>query len=412
MVDDVLSLSRIEAGGIELKEEPFNLAQMLNEIGRIFESRAAGKGLHFNLDLDSELATWLQGDAGKLRQVLINLLGNAIKFTQKGDIRLSAGSSPISQDPRRVMLQLEVADTGRGIPSDQLERVFDTFVQVEGAPNGEEGTGLGLAISKSLVEMMGGEIAVESEMGRGTLFRVNVPMQLTEARAAAPGKASEAEIIGLQSGQPEWRILVVDDNLENRTLLTNLLAPVGFKVQEAEDGQQAIAQFQDWRPHLIWMDMRMPVMDGYAAAKEIRGLPGGEAVRIIAVTASVLEEQREEILASGCDDLVRKPFRDHEIFESMADQLGVRYIYEQADEQMEQVDEVELTIEMLAELTPELLKALDQATLALNVDATLAVIDQIEGNDPHTARGLRTLVQDYQLGRIRELLVEMEHKNG
>jgi signal transduction histidine kinase/CheY-like chemotaxis protein len=411
MVEDVLSLSRIEAGRIELKEEPYNPTQLLQEIGQIFTARATGKNLKFNLELDSELATWLQGDAGKLRQVLINLLNNAVKFTQEGDIRLGAGSAPISQVPHRVMLQLEVGDTGPGIPSDQLERVFEAFVQVEGAPNGEGGTGLGLTISKSLVEMMGGEISVESELGRGTLFRVNVPMQLAEAGATAPDKAAMAEIIGLQSGQPEWRILVVDDNLENRLLLTNLLTPVGFMVQEAEDGQQAISEFQAWRPHLIWMDMRMPVMDGYAATKKIRGLPGGEAVRIIAVTASVLEEQREEILACGCDDLVYKPFRDQEIFESMADQLGAKYIYKQEDEQLAQAPEVDLTVEMLAELSPEQLQVLDEATLALNWEATLEVIDNIETNAPHTARGLRTLVQNFKMGHIRELLDELEHKN-
>jgi len=411
MVNDVLSLSRIEAGRLELKQEDFNIRQMLLDIGRIFKSRAEGKGLRFNLDLDTDLAPWLQGDAGKLRQVLINLLGNAIKFTREGQVWLQAREQPAEGDPSRVVLQLEVGDTGSGISKDQLDRVFESFVQGEHATNGEGGSGLGLTISKSLVEMMGGEITVESEAGQGTLFKVNIPLQLAEP-VAAPIKAPVAEVVKLQTSQQEWRILVVDDNLENRLLLTNLLTLVGFTVREADDGQQALALFQDWSPHFIWMDMRMPVMDGYQATKEIRTLPGGEAVRIVAVTASAMEEQQDEILACGCDELVRKPFRDHEIFEAMARLLGIEYVYKEAGEELAQTQEVELTAEMLVELTPELRQALDETTLLLDQESTLEVINRIAEHAPNTARGLQKLVQDYQTGRIRDLLEEVEDNNG
>ena len=344
--------------------------------------------------------------------MLINLLGNAVKFTAEGQVWLRARSQQLAGGPARVMLQLEVQDTGPGIPSDQIDRVFEAFVQAEGAQNGEGGTGLGLTISKSLVEMMDGEITVDSEPGRGTLFRVTIPMQLAEAMAPAPGEETVAEVIGLQAGQPEWRILVADDNLENRTLLTNLLTRVGFTVQEAENGKEAMAVFEDWRPHLIWMDMRMPVMDGYEATRAIRALPGGnaDAVKIVAVTASAFEEQREEILASGCDDLVRKPFREHEIFAAMAQLLDVEYVYEQVGEEPAQVQEIELTTEMLAELPPELRQALDATTLALNREATLEVVERIEELAPDTAAGLRALVQDLKMGRIRELLGETEKR--
>jgi len=183
MVDDVLSLSRIEAGRIELQEEPFDLPQMLQDMGRIFKSRAEGRGLRFNLELEPDLARWLQGDAGKLRQVLINLLGNAVKFTEAGEVLLRARSYPVAGDPARVMLQLEVEDTGRGIPSEQLDTIFEAFVQGEQPRNSEEGTGLGLTISKSLVEVMGGEIGVQSELGQGSLFSIDIPLQLAEAGA-------------------------------------------------------------------------------------------------------------------------------------------------------------------------------------------------------------------------------------
>jgi CheY-like chemotaxis protein len=304
-----------------------------------------------------------------------------------------------------------VEDTGPGIPGDRLDRVFEAFVQGEQLGDGNRGTGLGLTISRSLVGMMGGEIVVESELGQGALFRVTVPMQLAKAEAVAPDEDQIADVVGLQEGQPVWRILVVDDNLENRLLLTNLLTQVGFTVQEAENGEEAIARFEDWRPHLIWMDVRMPVMDGYEATRRIRALPGGDAVKIAAVTASVFEEQREEILASGCDDLVRKPFREHRIFETMSRLLDVEYIYEQAGEAPARAEEIRLTAGMLADLPPDVRQALDEATLALDSEATLEVIQRIEAQAPETAAGLRILVQDLEMGHIRELLRGTEQKD-
>ena len=174
---------------------------------------------------------------------------------------------------------------------------------------------------------MDGEITVESQAGQGSLFTVNIPFQLAEAGPKIPSEAPVAEVTGLTSGQSDWRILVVDDNKENRLLLSDLLSRVGFDIKEAKDGEEAIAKFQQWHPHFIWMDMRMPRMDGYAATRKIRELPGGAEVKIVAVTASVLVEHREPMMAAGCDDVVRKPFREHEIFDAMARHLGVQYLY-------------------------------------------------------------------------------------
>jgi Amt family ammonium transporter len=216
------------------------------------------------------------------------------------------------------------------------------------------------------------------------------------------------EIIGLQDDGTEWRILVVDDNDENRLLLSNLLREIGFSVQEAENGQEALALFQQWHPQLIWMDMRMPVMDGYQATKKIRNLPGGDAVVIAAITASVLEEQRAEILAAGCDDLVRKPFRDSEIFEVMADHLGVEFVTQEGPAPAIQLKEINLTAEMLAELPPELLQELREITLTLNRDAAFAVVERIADQAPETGAGLRELVDNFQMSRIHKLLAETE----
>lgn len=411
MVDDVLSLAKIEAGRIELKQEVFDLGQMLQDVGQMMTSRAEGKGLQFNLELDAERPRYLLGDAGKLRQVLINLLGNAVKFTEAGEVRLGVSAQTVAGDPARVMLQFEVADSGPGIPQDKLDTIFETFVQLDSIPDAESGTGLGLAISQSLVDMMDGETRVESELGKGTLFKTNIPFQLAEADAAVSDKAPAAEIVGLQADQPEWRILVVDDNPDNRLLLTTLLTRAGFKVREAENGETAVTLFQAWQPDFIWMDMRMPVLDGYAAVRQIRTLPGGEGVKIVAVTASALVEEHAPILAAGCDDVVRKPFQQQDIFEAMARYLRCVYRTKEDKVGLAEMQAGDITVAMAAALPPEMRQELCETTLTLNREATLEVIERIADQAPDTAVGLRRLVQNFQMGRLEELLAKAEQKN-
>jgi signal transduction histidine kinase/CheY-like chemotaxis protein len=406
MVDDILSLSKIEAGHVELKQDPFDVTQMLQDVGQMMKSRAEGKGLRFTLELDLALPPYVQGDAGKLRQVLINLLGNAVKFTEKGGVWLRARSQPMAVDPDMVMLQFEVQDSGPGIPQDRLDEVFESFVRFDRAHNMEGGTGLGLAISKTLVDMMNGEIAIESKPGQGSLFKVKIPLQMVEAGTAIPVRAPIAEVIGLQADQPEWRFLVVDDNQENRVLLTTLLINIGCNVKEAKNGEDAISIYQEWHPHFIWMDMRMPVLDGFAATRKIRTLPGGEAVKIVAVTASVLKEQQEKILAAGCDEMVRKPFKDHEIFETMARLLDIKYLYRDMGEGVTQKERINLTKDMLADLPRELLQELRESTLALNREAALEMISHIGDHAPEVATGLKELVDNYQMVQLRDLLGE------
>jgi len=237
-------------------------------------------------------------------------------------------------------------------------------------------------------------------------------MLLADGEAVMPDETALPEVVGLQAGQQDWRILVVDDNRENLLLLTNLLAQAGFTLQKAENGAEAVAKFQEWRPHFIWMDVRMPVMDGYEATKKIRALPGGDTVKIVAVTASVLEDPQEVTLATGIDDVVLKPFRDHEIFDVMARNLGVEYLYRDRPEEPAEPEGAELSSEMLADLPLELLQELRQTTLVADREATLEVIGRIEEYAPETATKLQKLVENYQIGRIRKLLKETETKNG
>ena len=412
MISDILTLSRIEAGHIDLTEITFDFQQVLGDMERVFRSRAEGKGLQFILELADEVPPYLFGDAGKLRQVLFNLLDNAVKYTPEGWVSLRARTETIATNPDRVRLELEVADSGLGIPDDKLEEIFETFARYEVADQTPAGTGLGLSIAKSLVEMLDGEIAVESEVGQGTRFTIKIPMRIVTEEITPPEESAPPAVVGLQPGQPEWRVLVVDDNRENRLLLTDLLVQAGFIVQGVENGAEAVAKFQAWQPDFIWMDVRMPELDGYAATDQIRALPGGDTVKIVAVTASIIEDPQQVIQDTDIDDLVLKPFREPEIFAMLARELGVEYVYREPAAAPAQPAETELSAEMLADLSPKLLQELNETTLVMDREATLEVIERIEAYAPETAASLRTLVENYQLGRVRDFLKEAEMNNN
>jgi signal transduction histidine kinase len=243
MIDEILSLSRIEAGRVELQRDPFDLVRTLEDIAQMITVRMQAKGLRFDLELDAALPRTMWGDAGKLRQVLINLLGNAIKFTEHGYVSLRACTKPLDNDPARVLLQLEVEDSGVGISEEQLTAIFDSFVKGNHTGDTAEGTGLGLAICRSLVDVMEGRIDVMSKPGEGSLFTVTVPLELAEASVLVHENIRETQVVGLKPGQTPKRMLVADDNADNRGLLTMMLERVGFTVREAVNGETAIEAF-------------------------------------------------------------------------------------------------------------------------------------------------------------------------
>ena len=402
MINDVLDLSKIEAGRVEMEPEAFDLPVMLEDIGRMFKVRAENADLHFALEIEPSSSRYIKADAGKLRQVLINLLGNAVKFTREGGFSLRARTRPMQDNPAMCFLQLEVHDSGPGILPQQQQHIFQAFAQA-GHRSPTKGTGLGLAISKSFVELMGGDIRVDSEPGKGTLFRIELPVVLAEASETRSTETAKPEVLALESGQPAWRILVVEDNPENRMLLIDLLARVGFETQAAENGEQAVTLFQAWQPHFIWMDMRMPVMDGFEATPRIRALPHGDQVKIVALTASVFKERRKKILQAGCDGVVHKPFQAHEIFETMGGQLGVRYRYTEASEEAAGVP-VEITAEAIAALPEALRESLRIIALSLRQEEFEATLVSVRERDPALAEGLAVLSREFRYDRILELL--------
>ncbi|MCK6570456.1 response regulator [Myxococcota bacterium] len=335
LIDDVLDMSAIESGRVALAREIFDLRALVDDLAALFESRAHGQGLSLAVERDDAVPARVRGDGGKLRQVLVNLLGNALKFTKRGGVTLRVLSrdpavpagAPESVARSQIRLRFEVTDTGPGIPEADLERIFGAFQQARAGVEAGGGTGLGLTISRRFVELMGGRLAVESIEGVGSTFSFEVafePVALREADTTAP---RERAFMGLAADSPRPRVLVVDDIADNRTLIRELLVPLGMEVAEATDGAAALQAVAEFGPSVVLMDMRMPGMDGYEATRRLRARPESAHLPVIAVTASAFDEDVERVRASGVTAYVRKPFRPYELIEAIGEVLGLRYVY-------------------------------------------------------------------------------------
>jgi PAS domain S-box-containing protein len=418
LINDVLDMSKIEAGRVTLEETSFDLYRLLDGLEEMFSLRARDKGLALSFERAENVPQYVRTDEGKLRQVLSNLLGNAVKFTELGGVALRVGTREerrrTKEQPssvvRRSSLIFEVEDTGPGIAPEELAVVFDPFVQARSGQEPQEGTGLGLSISRQYLRLMGGDIVVSSELGQGSLFKFDVRAGLADAaevQAAQPTR----RVLGLEPNQPIYRLLVAEDKETNRQLLVKLLEPLGFEVKEAVNGQEAIEIWEHWEPHLIWLDMRMPVMNGHEATRRIKATTKGQATVIIALTATAFEEDRERILSEGCDDFVRKPFREEEIFYKLAKHLGVLFVYEeQAPPATAQPTDA--VVPLADVLTPAALAALptgwvanlQQATIKADLNLILALIDQIHGQNPTLADALADLARNFEYKKILMLI--------
>ncbi len=416
LINNVLDISKIEAGREEVEESPLDLYQFLQEIVSLVSVRAQEKGLDFKLEQPPDLPRHISVDGGKLRQILINLIGNAIKYTTQGGVTLKVDFSVLRSENEgaanstsRFDLRFSVIDTGPGISAADRERIFTPFVQLENRPSTEAGTGLGLPLCKQYTGLMKGTIWVTGEAGKGSEFHVEIPV--TELPAGdIPVEKQRGRVMGLVEGQPRHRLLIVEDQQDNRRLLHKLLEPLGFELREAVNGQEAIAVFEQWQPDLIWMDWRMPVMDGLEATRRIKASDNGAQTRIVVITAHALEEERREILAAGCDGFIRKPYTQDEILDALKRHLGVRFVY--SEESSPTTREVLLDTAALASLPGELLKGLEQALTRLDIEAVSRAIDEIRVHDAALADTLDVQARNLQFGRIRQLIRDYHNENG
>jgi len=411
LINDVLEFSKIEAGRVEIQLVNFNLRQMLSDLESMFRLRAERKGLILKFGYASGVPCHIRADRGKLHQILINLLGNAVKYTDEGRVALKVGNAEKSDHQSSLLgLQFAISDTGIGIAPDDLGNIFDAFVRVD-EQKYNKGTGLGLPISRKYVWMMGGGIRVESDVGGGSTFSFEIPVEpVKQSEIDKQQPKLQQRVAGLEEGHPDYRILIVEDEDDNRNLLVHLLKSIGFQVREALNGQEAVELRNTWRPHFIWMDMRMPVMDGYTATRKIRMMEEGSQTQmaiIVALTAHAFEEDRLEVLEAGCNDFVRKPFRETEIFEMLRKHLGVHFVFEEDGKAkigtgQAPVQDV-LSSEALAELPDEMLAALWQGAEDVDIDLLFSAIERIRKRDAALADALMRFAEDFEYDEILAL---------
>ncbi|MBE7380660.1 MAG: CHASE2 domain-containing protein [Leptolyngbya sp. SIO1E4] len=411
LINNVLDMAKIEAGQIEIREQTVDLHRLLDELHRMLSLKADRKKLHLAFECQPDVPRTIQTDSGKLRQILLNLLGNAIKFTPAGHVilRLHAQPLPVAwANQSAFRLYFEVEDTGPGVADQEMDRLFQPFEQTAIGQQMQEGTGLGLAISQQFVQLMGGEITVESVLGQGSTFRFTI---LTQALQVYPDETrlGSPVVDRLAPGQAPYRLLVVEDQADSRKLLTTLLNTVGFQVWEARNGVEGLQRFAVCNPHAVLIDMCMPIMDGYEAVQKVRATPQGRDVIVIAVTGSAFEDEHAVILAAGCDDVVSKPIQSELLFSKLATHLGVQYIYRSPED----LEASTLTTESTGvALQPVDLQVMPDGWITqLNIAALECrdskineLIGQIPEEHTHLIGSLQYLTENFQFDTILQLI--------
>ncbi|MBF2007638.1 MAG: response regulator [Chlorogloeopsis fritschii C42_A2020_084] len=458
LINDILEVSKIEAGKTTLNLSSFDLILLLENIKQTLGLRAAAKGLKLVFEYAPNLPRFIKTDSHKLRQVLLNLLGNAIKFTDIGSVTLRVRrgirkeaeeqrSKEKSQDaerlpervrrqpPKALLLQrrlrtsegaeeqypipdiqsliFEVTDTGSGISPDEIHLLFKPFGQTENGRKSQQGTGLGLAISQNYVQLMGGKIGVNSKVGVGSTFTFNIQINISDCSEIVTNKFQH-QIIGLAGTQGEYRILIVDDHQESRLFLVKLLSSIGYSIKEATNGAEAISVCESWQPHLILMDMQMPVMDGYEAIRRIRAKETEDTSRtrtiIIALTATAFKEERQKMLSANCDDFISKPFSLEVLLEKLSEYLGVKYTAKFTNQNTEAIaNQIQPTltstevITQLLQFSPQWIAQLHHAAASCSDELILDLLKQIPQDKAQLVQIFSDLANNYQFEKIMEL---------
>ncbi|HMW00060.1 MAG TPA: response regulator, partial [Acidobacteriota bacterium] len=413
IINDVLSISKIEAGKVTLTETVFKLPRLLKTLEDMFRIRAQAKRLVINFELSKDLPRYVYGDEGKLRQILINLLNNAVKFTAYGGITLRA-------QWLADKLQCEVTDTGLGMSPDEIQTLFEPFTQTESGVKSAEGTGLGLTITRNYINLMNGNIRIQSSSGRGT----TVTFEVTLVPASKDKFYQEARrVVCLGDNQMVPKMLVVDDQNDSRLLLKEILTPIGFEVREARNGLEAVEAYKTWHPDVIWMDVRMPESDGYEATRAIRCLELTNSssslprTAIIAISAGVFDTDREAILAAGCDAFLAKPFHEIELFELLEQYLGLEFIYEEdvsySPDLFGIINSDPMPIQAESPMLPD--TWIDRMNNALDegdIERAMSLLELIKSENEQLVARLKLLLSSYKVEEIQDFLKEIKQQKG
>jgi len=399
MINDVLDLAKIEAGKLTLRPATFALGDFLRDIAAAHAHAAGGKGLAFTLDAAPGLPTWVEADAQKLRQVLDNLIGNAIKFTARGSVTLRVAPVSSAAQPDGELVEFSVTDTGPGISAGDQQRLFQAFEQAAPAHNSPTGTGLGLAISRALVERFGGTLRLESAPGRGSTFAFTLALRAVAPRE--PATTAGRRIAGYSG--PARRALIVDDHTINRRLLAELLAPLGFECADyasPADALDRLARGAEPWPDVAIVDLRMPDIDGLEFTRRLRALPRGAAVKILLTSASVIAFDPAEAARAGCDEFLPKPFRTADLLDKLARLLGLAW--------RESDSVAPFPVTAAGALLPESIRAaLRECLAAGDLEAFTAELARLRPAHPEATAQLDELsaaAAGFQLSRLRLLL--------
>lgn len=411
LISDILELSRIEAGHVDLNPETFSVAAMINDLDLMFRVRTDAKGLNLDFQMSEDMPLHLVADRNRIQQVLINLIGNAVKFTERGGIvlraraRLDAAEGALAP----LLVTLEVEDTGRGMDVGDLDAIFGSFEQVNTTPGHNEGTGLGLTISRNFARLMGGDVSVSAEPGHGSCFTFTFRAAQGSA-GDLPAPPEYRQVLGIEPGHGPCRVLVVDDRDTNRDVLLRMLRPLGFETREAVNGQEGLEVFDTWRPQIVLVDIVMPVMDGKEAIRRIRALPHGGDVAIVALTASTLQEEREAVLALGANAFLRKPFREEDLLEAIRIHAHIPFVY--GDEMREpnpmpgEMLSVAQARAALGGLPPALAAQLHSIVMRGAINESRNIVEEIQEYDPHLADLVRQRADGYVLDELHALWEE------
>jgi signal transduction histidine kinase/DNA-binding response OmpR family regulator len=416
LINEVLDMSKIEAGRITLNKRNFDLHFLLNDLKDMMKLRAGNKSLSLTVEISPDVPRYVGTDETKLRQVIVNLIGNAIKFTEEGGVTVRVGAS-CGAPPR---LHFEIEDTGPGIAPEDTTVLFDPFVQTETGRQSGDGAGLGLAISQKFIQLMGGDIAVRSEVGKGTVFVFDIRVHPVDVGDIESSPVSR-HVIGIEPGQVQKKILIVDDNPDNRKLLYQMHESLGFKLREAKNGQEAVEIWREWTPDLIWMDIRMPIMEACEMIKTMREKVKKEHKKaeciIIAQTAISFEEDREVILNAGCDDFLRKPYKQTDVLMLLEKHIGIRFMHENVSVEngkplVNESRTEQITFKDLSTISDRILKRLKQAAMEADIDEIDRIINEIRQINKQTAVRLTELANEYEYGRIIKIIEEMDRSFG
>jgi len=396
LINQVLEMSKIESGKTEASIESCSVTAVLRELKNMFAMSASKKGIEFSVDIPANLPASVLTDESKLKQILINLIGNAIKFTETGSVKVEVAL--IADAPDR--LAFKVSDTGGGIAPEDILKIFRPFEQTD-AGRSKGGTGLGLPISQKYCQLLGGELEIQSELGAGTSFSFSIDAPSHVAEAAAD--EIEARIDGILKGTAP-RVLVVDDRETNRDILAKILEPLGFPTAQAANGAEALELIESWNPGIILLDLVMPEMSGKDLIRIIRTDPAKDRVRIIVITASVLDNESENVLKIGADAFIRKPFREKVVLEAIGKLADLEYSYADADEApgYRQDEEAALAARFAA-LPRDLSSTLSDSIKSGDLEEVKALADSVAEVDAALAEGIRKMAENFQIKRLIDL---------